>query len=197
MLSAGEEDGGGGGPPSAKSPPRTPRFGVDGTHMATDSTLYANPLVQALQEGRYEDNSGRVLSTPDLMDGSRVIGLYCSASWCGPCKEFTPKLAEYYRAYQRKFPRTMDIVFLSLDRTAADWSTYRAGMPWLAWTAVDSQYIMDLVHVSSIPQLVFVNPGTGEILCPDGRKVVLGDPAASHPLFPRMGPTTRSALDSV
>ena len=35
---------------------------------------------------------GEVVSAASL--AGKVVGFYCSASWCGPCRSFTPRLAQ-------------------------------------------------------------------------------------------------------
>lgn len=84
----------------------------------------------------------RSLLGPKLVDASRkevsveslagyTIGIYASASWCGPCRQYTPSLATFYgeaRASGRKF----EVVFVSCDRDEVASDTYFAKMPWLA-----------------------------------------------------------------
>lgn len=41
------------------------------------------------------------------------IGVYCSASWCGPCCAFTPHLVEFYHEFKDK----IEIVLISNDRS--------------------------------------------------------------------------------
>ena len=36
---------------------------------------------------------GAEKSTIDALSGKEVVGLYFSAHWCPPCKQFTPELA--------------------------------------------------------------------------------------------------------
>ena len=34
--------------------------------------------------------------TTDALRGKKVIGVYFSADWCGPCRKFTPELVSFY-----------------------------------------------------------------------------------------------------
>merc|ERR1712003_288209 len=61
----------------------------------------------------------------------KVLGLYFSAHWCGPCRGYTPKLAEWYTKMKAK-GLPFEIVFVSSDRDKASWSDYFGEMPWLA-----------------------------------------------------------------
>jgi len=59
-------------------------------------------------------------------------GLYFSAHWCPPCRGFTPELAKFYNEMKKKVGDKLEIVFISSDRSEADWKGYFAEMPWLA-----------------------------------------------------------------
>ena len=48
----------------------------------------------------------------DALAGKPVIGIYFSASWCPPCRMFTPKLLAYREANKADF----EVVFVSSDR---------------------------------------------------------------------------------
>ena len=66
----------------------------------------------------------------------KTIGIYFSAHWCGPCRGFTPQLAQYYKAIKAKHPR-FEIVFASSDRDDASFQEYYSEMPWLALPYAD------------------------------------------------------------
>lgn len=67
----------------------------------------------------------------------KVIGIYFSAHWCPPCRNFTPKLAEFYKKFTSARKDELEIVFASSDRTDEDFNSYYAEMPWLALPFAD------------------------------------------------------------
>lgn len=67
--------------------------------------------------------------TAEVLDGKEVVGLYFSAHWCGPCRSFTPKLAEAYGSITAA-GKAFEIVFVSSDRDASAFDEYYAEMPW-------------------------------------------------------------------
>jgi thiol-disulfide isomerase/thioredoxin len=84
---------------------------------------------------------------------------YFSAHWCGPCKQFTPLLAEFYNGLRDAGVSREDfeIFFVSSDRSEDQFQSYRSTMPWDALAFEDTAKKMELVKqfgVSSIPTLV-------------------------------------------
>lgn len=60
-----------------------------------------------------------------------ISGLYFSAHWCPPCKAFTPQLAEIYKTCLDK-GQSLEIIFISSDRSENDFDEYYKEMPWTA-----------------------------------------------------------------
>lgn len=52
----------------------------------------------------------------------KLIGIYFSASWCPPCRAFTPKLVDFRNENAEDF----QVVFVSADRSADDQMKYMA-----------------------------------------------------------------------
>lgn len=63
----------------------------------------------------------------------KLIALYFSARWCGPCRKFTPQLVEFYNRVAPQHPE-FEIVFVSNDRTLFAMEAYMRDtqMPWPA-----------------------------------------------------------------
>lgn len=73
--------------------------------------LYSNPLPDL--SGYLIESKGNKAST-ELFDG-KIVCLYFSAEWCGPCKTFTPHLIDFYNRYHQY----IEIVFVSQDKSEA------------------------------------------------------------------------------
>ncbi len=104
----------------------------------------------------------------------KTLGLYFSAHWCPPCRQFTPLLAETY-LHLVQAGKPFEVVFVSLDRSAQQWAQYFAEMPWLAVRfEVDDQARERLARemgVTGIPCLVMVD-GQGKVITKQGVKGV-------------------------
>ena len=78
-----------------------------------------------LQKGK------ETVATSSALDGKTAVGIYFSAHWCGPCRGFTPKLAEAYKGLVAA-GKSLEIVFVSSDRDEKSFEEYYAEQPWLA-----------------------------------------------------------------
>lgn len=53
----------------------------------------------------------------------KTLGLYFSAHWCPPCRNFTPKLKAFYTEMLQKDPN-FEILFVSSDKSAEEMKSY-------------------------------------------------------------------------
>ena len=67
------------------------------------------------------------------LGGVKFYGLYYSASWCGPCRQFTPGFVEAYKKMKEQHPE-FEVVLVSSDRSPSAMTEYvkSESMPWLA-----------------------------------------------------------------
>lgn len=142
------------------------------------------------QRGIYE------LHTSELLKGKKYVALYFSASWCPPCRQFTPTLVKFYAAAQ-KAKKNLEIIWVSGDRSQDEFVSYYKKMPWLA-VPMDKvgAYMQSLgakYQLKGIPHLVLLDMD-GNVLSLGMRTQVLKDPHALQ--FPWRGPSL-SGLSSL
>jgi nucleoredoxin len=127
-------------------------------------------------KGKLERSDGTVLSGSDAAAAieGKVLGIYFSASWCGPCQMFTPQLIKVYNKVKAA-GKDFEILFVSGDRLEAPHKEYFAKMPWLALPFKDKRAaaLNDMFDVEGIPTLIIVGPD-GKVINADGREA-LGD----------------------
>lgn len=133
--------------------------------------------------------------TNDALRGKSVVGLYFSADWCGPCRQFTPELVSFYnkmnarRGKEHKF----EIVWISRCRDFDSFGQYFTHMNWLAMQPEDAmgqrgQRLSDKYKVKSIPTLVLLDD-LGNVITTDGRNKIPADKAGIG--FPWRNPIAR------
>lgn len=132
------------------------------TTFATLEELIGTELVDA---------KGNKVETSSL--AGKVIGLYFSASWCGPCKRFTPELVKLRDRKDDEF----EVVFVSSDHSAEDQAAYMKDFD-MKWPAIpyDSpvrRQLGEKYEIRGIPSLVIVDD-QGNLITKDGRSEMSG-----------------------
>jgi nucleoredoxin len=81
----------------------------------------------AVQNGQFAPFDASALK------GVKYWAFYYSASWCPPCRAFTPKLVDFYNDFKPQHPN-FELVFVNHDRDEGAMLDYMKGdsMPWPA-----------------------------------------------------------------
>ncbi len=143
-------------------------------HQATSAPLKSMRDILPLPPIVF-DVSGNEVPTESLR--GKTVALYFSAHWCAPCRQFTPKLVDFYNQNKNK---NFEVVFMSLDRNAKMKTEYmhEAGMKWLTAPGQGSpeiNRILDFYKLKGVPSLIVFGPN-GEVITTDGRKDVTNSP---------------------
>ena len=111
--------------------------------------------------------------TVDLNElGGGLVALYFSASWCPPCRQFTPMLEKFHSSVRKSAgPGKFEVVFVSSDRDKGSFDEYFANHHgnWFA-LPFDAQRQREqcgsYFQVKGIPTLIVFAPN-GTIVCPN------------------------------
>jgi len=138
---------------------------------------------------------GETVDLDELKAGCKYIGLYFSAHWCPPCRQFTPALIKAYNDHLKA--KGLEIIFVSSDRSAAEFTEYYGTMPWLAIPNGDARKkkLDKLFGVQGIPTFALIDANTGETVSANARGRVSMDPEGKEfPWLPK--PITDMAVEN-
>jgi nucleoredoxin len=131
-------------------------------------------------------NGSPAVPTAARLQGKYVM-VYFSAHWCGPCRQFTPALAQFYTSLKATRD-DFELVFVSSDRDDAGFDEYFGSMPWTAMPFSERAKKAELSSrygVQGIPSLVVLNKD-GSVISKNAREALMGDPTgASFPWIPK------------
>jgi thiol-disulfide isomerase/thioredoxin len=145
----------------AASPPLRTAVGVD--------PIFRNLLgSHVLRNVRGKPGAAAPVDLSEL--GGGLVALYFSASWCPPCRQFTPQLVAFHDAVRRAGgPGKFEVVFVSSDSDQASFDEYFAGhhggwfaLPFAA--QAQRQQCGSYFKVEGIPRLIVFGPD-GKIVC--------------------------------
>jgi nucleoredoxin len=123
-------------------------------------------------------------STEDLLKQKKIIGLYFTASWCRPCREFAPILSTVYRnmslsmytksPHDLKMHKEFEIIMISLDKNENEFQQYHLKTPFLALPFERKDILRDLwtmYEIKNIPTLLLLNEN-GQVLTREGKQLI-------------------------
>merc|ERR1719271_1455805 len=102
-----------------------------------------------------------------------TVGLYFTASWCPPCRAFTPKLNKAYNDAVAA-NKNVQIVFISADQSQGDYNEYYKKMDFARMDFSEQQTrnkLKEKFGCRGIPYLVLLN-SDGSEKTRDGRGLV-------------------------
>lgn len=114
--------------PAATAPSAdAPAAAADETASAAQPEAFASEFMETLAT-HLVGPDGEPADPRDYRGAKRTL-LYFSASWCGPCKAFTPKLVE---AYYTLRSAGIQVVLANRDKTKEDMVNYMTAFshPW-------------------------------------------------------------------
>lgn len=142
---------------------------LNGAPTASAISIKAPEAIYDLFGEKLKNAKKKSVSTDEL-DG-KIIGVYFSAHWCGPCRRFTPELVKFYNELQED-EKPFEIVFVSSDRDKSAMYSYMKenDMPWLAlpFEKEKKAELSSKYQVRGIPTLVILN-SKGELITKNGR----------------------------
>ena len=116
-------------------------------------------IAEALKGATLVDAGGKPVKREDI-DQQQVFALYYGASWCGPCRSFSPGFVKYVNSVAAANPKMM-VVLCSNDENDADMLKYMGEekMPWAAvpLKSLKQSPLLWTYLRGSIPQLTIVD----------------------------------------
>lgn len=113
----------------------------------------------------------------ELLEGKRNVAILFAADWCGPCRQFVPKLVKVYERLRRRNKDKLEVVWVSASRTEDAYQSYHAHMPWPAMTFSPERLaaLQQALNVVAFPSLLILD-SDGKLITSEGVTKVSGDP---------------------
>lgn len=112
-----------------------------------------------------------------LLASKEFVLVYFSASWCGPCRNFTPSLVEFHKEHAKA--GRFDVLFVSSCKSEKDMLGYmsedKMGFLAVPHDKVRDTGLMKTHNVSGIPHLVVLDKNGKVVSSPGGAASVLAE----------------------
>ena len=121
--------------------------------------------------------SGVVLPTSLSLEGAEYLLVYLSASWCPPCRAYTPHLAAWVAEHGARHKARALFVSGDSDEGAATEYNKKMGFPMAAFSRPAFSALMAAWGLRGVPSLVVLRVADGAVVTKRAREKMLADPA--------------------
>ncbi len=122
--------------------------------------------------------------------GKVFLLVYYSASWCPPCKAFTPELLQFYTKMKKDYGDLFELILYPLDRKEIDMLNYMKAfkMPWpaLAYKERDKLSYLKGYQTPAIPGLILIHQNGLILVDKFEHKGGKASPLSNEALFSRI-----------
>jgi len=137
------------------------------TTTPTSATATLGTVAKELKGALVSVQKGKLSRASDAtLANTKYIAVYFSASWCPPCRKFTPELVKFYNKFKPQHA-DFELVFVSWDRAGSDMEKYMESdaMPWpaLAYNERKNKPTINGLAGNGIPCLVLID-ASGKVL---------------------------------
>ncbi len=132
-------------------------FAAIGVFLLVDH-LNVTPVAESLGNSLV-DRKGKEISISEIKEKDYIL-LYFSASWCPPCRKFTPELVEFYDDHHEAY--NFEVILVPNDQSEDDaidyMRDYGMDFPSIPFTDYGArQKIQKMYGARGIPHLVLLN----------------------------------------
>ncbi len=117
-------------------------------------------IFKDMLKGKLVALDGKRVGKYEMAAEPQYYAFYFSAHWCPPCRAFTPKLVEFYKAQAGK-KTNFEIIFVSHDHDEKSMEAYikEDAMPWpaIAFRSVERMKEINKYCGAGIPCFVLVD----------------------------------------
>jgi len=126
-------------------------------------------IKQLKTDSLIEQKEGKFIEDVKIADVDYYV-LYYSASWCHPCRQFTPILNSFYKEHYGKSKKTFEIILMSNDDSEKEMKEYmkKTNMPFKAapYETSTFQLAYEVYPLKYLPSLVVLD-GKGNVVASD------------------------------
>eukprot|EP00612_Vaucheria_litorea_P000219 CAMPEP_0171452890 /NCGR_PEP_ID=MMETSP0945-20130129/818_1 /TAXON_ID=109269 /ORGANISM="Vaucheria litorea, Strain CCMP2940" /LENGTH=321 /DNA_ID=CAMNT_0011977649 /DNA_START=613 /DNA_END=1578 /DNA_ORIENTATION=+ len=144
-----------------------------------DDFPWKNKNLKELLGNEFEKADGSKVGI-EALEG-KVLGLYFSADWCAPCKQFTPILKETYEALKAQ-GKNLEIIYIGSDKEEKEHSEYSKTMPWLSipFKSRHRGIVQQILDIRALPSLLLFDENS-KVITVNGRTDVMKDAQKGTP----------------
>jgi nucleoredoxin len=141
-------------------------FNLLGAPASADAGPFANLADKLKSHLVILDKNGTLIPFDGSLKNIKYFAFYHSASWCPPCRLFTPKLVKFYDEFKPQHP-DFELIFVTHDNDTADMLDYMksTSMKWPAvrYDDIDGSNLNDMDPDGGIPDLILTD-ANGKVL---------------------------------